>query len=164
MPCIESMATQSGWQTFSVLFRQSQVLYLCCPVQHYYSGNARWKWNYDCILQVHGCFGHFYASNRENWHSLGGSKERLLQKDMLESGWFEDEMATGHSTYYPSGLLTPEQGRCFKAIGCLILRGPQTCCVIGPWTPEEWSHFVVQWGHWGKKKKRLVARKPIISF
>lgn len=77
----------------------------------------------------------------------------------MVSGW--DGRRSSSSTYYPSGLLTPEQGRCFKAIGCLLLRGPQTCCVIGPWTPEEWSHFAVQWGHW---KKRLVARKPIISL
>lgn len=68
-----------------------------------------------------------------------------------------DGLRSFSSTDYPSGLLTPEQARRFKVIGCLTPRGPQTCCSIGCLTREEQSHFAVQLRHWGQKKDLLLG-------
>lgn len=68
MPCIKSMATQSGWQTLSGLFSQSQVLYLCRLYNIIRGGNAWWGWNF-------GTFCRYEAAPQVPDQVLSGEEE-----------------------------------------------------------------------------------------
>lgn len=160
MLCIKSMATQSGWQTLTGLFRaeSSPLLMLLCTTlsqgEFLRMKPRKYPQVRDGLMltQVSVFLFGLAAACRCSQMTLHHRKRQNTMQT-------EDSCRSFYSTIIPlAHWLQNKQDA--TLIGCLT---PEWL-FIGCWSHEGRSHFAVHLGQSREGEKRLVARIPIISL